>query len=133
MSDLLVFEREEVQFVHDDDDYVYSFHRTDSGVISFKRLQQDVSEKIITGGAEASSLANTAIIVLCKAAASGQNIMSGFIPSALTTILNEYASEDEMKAGLTNAIANFGTKSAIAAIADVMKFVTPYVPWTVFL
>jgi hypothetical protein len=131
MNDLLLFEREEVQFIHDDEDFVYSFHCFDSGKITFKRLWPATKESeivIFPGGQKA--LANTAIIVLYKAAASGQQL-SGFLPNVLRRVLDMYISKDALLEHLGRAITNFQVKSPICQVEKVMEFVGPYAPWMV--
>ena len=133
MFDQHVFEREEVQFVHDDEDFVYIFHRFDNGKITFKRLfpsalAQEAEVVIYPCGKK--HLANTAVIVLYKAAASGQQL-SGFLPNVLRTMLDLYLSKEALHQNLSKAILTFQVKTAIASVEQVMEFIEPYTPWAV--
>jgi|SRR5947207_15695954 len=134
MVEKLLFEREEVQFAHDDEDFVYVFHRFDSGKIMFKRLfpnavAQEAEVVIYPGGKK--HLANTAVIVLYKAAVSGQQL-SGFLPNVLRTMLDLFLSKEVLNQNLSKAISSFQVNTPIAAVEDVMEFVEPYSPWAVF-
>jgi hypothetical protein len=134
MVDLLLFEREEVQFIHDDVEFIYNFHRFDTGKITFKRLDptapiQGAEEVIYPAGKP--HLANMAIIVLYKASASGQ-MMSGFLPNVLRTMLELNPSKEVTKNNLANAILSFNVKNPIASIEQVIKFVEPYASWAVY-
>ena len=133
MNDLILFEREEVQFTHDEEDFVYSFHRFDTGKITFKRLWpaaplQD-AEVIIHPG-DKKPLANMAIIVLYKAATLGQQ-MSGFLPNVLRTMLDMYDSKETLKLQLSRSIASFQARNPIAELDQVVEFLDPYAPWSV--
>jgi hypothetical protein len=134
MVDLLLFEREEVQFIHDDVEFIYNFHRFDTGKITFKRRDPTAP---IQGGEEViypagkPHLANMAIIVLYKASESGQ-MMSGFLPNVLRTILELNPSKEVTKTNLANAILSFKVKNPIASIEQVMNFVEPYASWVVY-
>ena len=133
MVDPPVFEREEVQFVHDDEDFIYSFHRFDNGKITFKRLfpralAQEAEVVIYPGGKK--HLANTAVIVLYKAAASGQQL-SGFLPNVLRTMLDLYLSKEILHQNLSKAILSFQVNTAIASVEKVMEFIEPFTPWAV--
>jgi len=133
MVDILLFEREEVQFIHDDVEFIYNFHRFDTGKITFKRLDptapiQGAEEVIYPAGKP--HLANMAIIVMYKASESGQK-MSGFLPNVLRTMLELNPSKEVTNTNLGNAILSFKVKTPIAPIEQVMKFVEPYAPWVV--
>lgn len=131
--DPLVFEREEVQFVHGDEDFIYSFHRFDNGKITFRRvfpiaMAQEAEVVIYPGGKK--HLANTAVIVLYKAAASGQQL-TGFLPNVLRTMLDLYLSKEILYHNLSKAILSFQVNTAIASVEKVMEFIEPYTPWAV--
>jgi hypothetical protein len=133
MGDQHVFEREEVQFMHDDEDFVYSFHRFDNGKITFKRLFPSASAQegeVVIYPCGKKYLANTAVIVLYKAAASGQQL-SGFLPNVLRTMLDLYLSKETLLQNLSKAILSFQVNTAIASIEEVMEFIEPYAPWAV--
>lgn len=134
MVDLLLFEREEVQFIHDDEEFIYNFHHFDSGKITFKRLDPTAptqEAEVVIHPAGKTHLANTAIIVLYKAARSSQP-MKGFLPNVLITMLELYASKEALNMDLEKAISSFQVKSPIASVEEVMKFAEPYSPWAVY-
>jgi len=133
MIDILLFEREEVHFIHDDEDFIFTFHRFDSGKITFKRLwpaaKFQEGEVVLYPQGE-KSVANTAVIVLYRAASAGTK-MEGFLPDVLRTIMSFYPNREALAANLTKSIQSFPVQSQIASVDDIMKFIAPYTPWTV--
>lgn len=135
MVNLPTFEREEVEFTHDDRDIIYSFHQFESGKITLRRTWPTApvheSEIVIfpEGGRKN---VNTAIIVLYKATANGQP-MRGFLPNALKTMLKLYSSPEVLLSNLKDSIDTFQSKTPIASVDKIMEFVTPYAPWGVYL
>jgi hypothetical protein len=131
MVDLLLFEREEVTFVHDDEDFIYSFHHFDTGKITFKRIwpaAKSQEGEVVIHPSGQKPVANTAVIVLYKAASGGQH-MTGFLPGVLRTMMSTYSTKEACVAHLTKAIQSFPVRSPIATIDDILKFVHPYAPW----
>ena len=130
-----MFEREEVQFTHDDIDFTYSFHQFDSGRITLKRTwpaaPPNEAEMVIfpDGGKQ---MVNTAIIVLYKATANGMP-MRGFLTRALKTMLKSYLTKEALLVNLKICIDSFPVKTPIASVDKVMDFVLPYAPWAVCL
>jgi len=119
-----------VKFTHDSTDYVYVFHRYDSGQITFKRLwpaAQDGEITIYWDGKK--DAVDTIVIVLYKAAKEEQDL-KGFQSNVMRKILNLYSSKEELEESLQRAIISFGEKFPIAKISDVMDFANPYSPWT---
>ena len=135
MVDRPRFDWEDVFFIHDDEEFIYSFHRFDNGKISFKKLVpnapagQEESEVVIYPGGK-KHLANTAVIVLYKGVASGQPL-TGFLPNILHTMLDMYISEEGLKTNLEKSIASFQVTTPIADVDKVLEFVLPYAPWRV--
>lgn len=130
----VIFEREEVQFTHDEEDFIYNFHCLENRNIAFRRLLpglpiQEAEVDIYAAGEK--RLVNIALIVLYKATASGQHI-SGFLPNILSTMLNLYSSKKALVASLTKAISSFPAKTPIASADQVMEFVQPYALWMVY-
>jgi hypothetical protein len=126
------FDREEVQFTHDDEDFVYYFNRFESKKITFKQLKPlgPIPEvDIYPSGTP--QLANTAIIILFKAATSGHQPLKGILPDILRTMLDLYSTKDTMVANLSKTIFSFRAKKPIAIIEDVVQFVEPYASWKV--
>lgn len=126
-----LFQREEVQFMHDNEDFVYRFDRFDSGKIAFRQLKPiGLAQEVDIYPNGKMQFANTAVIVLFKAATSGQPL-KGFLPDVLRTMLDLYVSKDAMIANLSKTITSFQAKTPIAFMEDVIRFVDPYAPWTV--
>jgi hypothetical protein len=126
------FEREEVSFIHDDEEFIYSF-RFDSGKVTFKRLQPAAKfqeTEVVLHPAGEKAIASTAVIVLYKALGSGITL-GGFLPDTLRTIMKLYPSKEALVANLNRSIQFFPAKTAIASVDAVIKFITPYAPWTV--
>jgi hypothetical protein len=135
MVDLFIFfEREEVQFIHDDEEFIYNFHRFDSGKITFKRLdpRAPVQEpEVIIYPPGTTHLACIVIIVLYKSVAEGQQ-MNGTLEEVLKTMLNLHPSKEILDSNLGGAITSFRVKKTpIAVLEDVMEFVKPHTPWAV--
>lgn len=131
--DCLLFEREEVQFLHEDEDFIYSFHRFDSGKVTFRRLwpaakSQECEVVLYPSGEK--SIVNIAVIVLYKAVTSGQKLQ-GFLPDVLKTMVNLYDSKEGLISNLKKAIAAFPGQTRIASVDNIIEFIAPYSLWTV--
>jgi hypothetical protein len=133
MNDIVQFQREEIQFSYNDEDFVYMFQRFDSGKFTMRRLLSATAPPQPEIGLHPNGdkpLISTAVIVLCKAAQSGQEL-KGHLPNVLRLMLDGYSARADLKSDLANAISSFPAKAPIATVDKVMEFAEPYAPWMV--
>jgi hypothetical protein len=139
---------EEVEFEHDNVQYVYLFlepREDDSNPSScstgpatnthkryqFRRKRPLCTigeQQLLPGGKNIAR--HTAIVVLFKASEGGIG-MVGFLPKVLKMILEKSNGREGMMNQLRLAIEGFQTVNPIASVEEVMKFVEPYAPWKV--
>jgi hypothetical protein len=128
------FNREEVSFEHNGEEFIYSFHQFESGRITFKRLwtnghTQESEVEIYPAGEK--SIRMSVPVVLFKAHASGLE-MNGILPNILTKLLGLYSSKAQFETDVKYAINFFPVKTLISTVKEVIEFVAPFAPWTVY-
>jgi hypothetical protein len=127
------FDREEVYFEYNNEDFLYTFQRSESGRITFKRMLtaptwQETFVEVYPGGEKA--IRTSATIVLFAAHAMGTP-MNGILPDVLRKLLGLYESLEQLETDMEHGIAVFPQKG-IGNVGDIMEFVAPYTPWAVF-
>src|SRR5271169_4872021 len=136
-EEIMHFEREEVSFEHEACDFIYIFHRFESGNITFKRkwpTSPTQEPEVVIYPCGQQTVASTAIIVLFKCVTSGteRSGLTGFLPDMLKAILDLHWSKETLIAHLSKAIDSFPVAvQKIASIEDVMQFIAPSASWTV--
>lgn len=128
---------EEIEFVHNDESFIYSFRSRDSR-ITLKRVNSPgrPQEAEVDVFPDASIAAvNTAILVLYKAAkytyTDGMS-MQDFLPTTLRKLATSYSSKEMLEHNIRSAENAFlGGKVDNAMVEDVIKFLEPYTPWAV--
>jgi hypothetical protein len=128
---------EEIEFVHNDESFIYSFRSRDSSRITLKRVNSPgrPQEAEVDVFPDASIAAvNTAILVLYKAAKDNDGMsMQDFLPTTLRKLATSYASKEMLEHNMRSAENAFlGGKVDNAMVEDVIKFLEPYTPWAVF-
>lgn len=130
---------EEVEFVHKDTTYVYSFRSRESR-ITFKRIWNPPEAEVDVYPNASLVAVNIAILVLYKAATWKSGVpMPQFIPALLSKLLAGFTLIDELEKNMKGVIRTFSTfgggteegEDAIAKIDALMKFLEPYTPWAV--
>jgi hypothetical protein len=140
---------EEVEFVYNDETFIYSFRSRGDARITFKRVWNSSSHPIQEAEIDVYPNAclaavNTAVLVLFKAATWKLGVpMPTFIPKTLGKLLASkgYISREVLERNLRGAIGTFnGTRTGgqknskrarIAEIGEVMEFLEPFTPWGV--
>jgi hypothetical protein len=127
---------EEIEFVHNDESFIYSFRSRDSSRITLKRVNSPgrPQEAEVDVFPDASIAAvNTAILVLYKAAKYNDGMsMQDFLPTTLGKLATSYSSKEMLEHNMRSAENAFlGGKVDNAMVEDVIKFLEPYTPWAV--
>ncbi len=128
-------DREEVEFSHDGQDYIYWFFFRQA-TISFKggatgtALGPQEAEVTIHPGGDPSAVTK-AILVLYKAKTSGNVQIPGFLSKLMRILLSKYPSEEILKESIGQEILKFKAKTPIANNWQVLMFLGQFSPITV--
>jgi len=138
---------EEVEFVYNEQTFIYRFRSRDSISISFRRIWNTPGHTPESAWMRIYPEAvlpviNAAVLVLYKAATWKPGMpMPQFIPAMLSKLLKwPYSSKEMLEQSMKGSIDTFGTvggipfgKEKIAELSQVMNFLEPYTPWGVLI
>lgn len=128
-------DREEIEFSHDGQDYIYWFFFRQS-TITFKggstgtALSPQEAEITIHPEGDPSAVAK-AILILYKAKTSGNIQIPGFLSKLMRILLSKCSSEEMLKEYIAKEISTFKTRTPIAKNEQVLKFLGQFPPMTV--